>query len=1177
MWTVQLLGGLNANNGEHILTRFRTQRTRALFAYLAYFRRKAHLREALIEWLWPDADIASAQHNLRNALSSLRRQLEPPATPAGTVLLTDRLSVQLNPDALVTDVAQFEAKLVKARAATSTPERVRLLCDALDRYAGALLPDLYDEWILGERQRLQECCSGAFRALLPHLESPGGNEDALALTHRMMSLDPFSEEICAALLRQLRDLGQPDAAVREYDLFARRFRSELDAMPSSALRELVRQLREGRQVMKPADASGRSASHPLACIAPRRGVTVTLLLVRCDTMSTVQRVSCLRACRPIADRHSGLWLTARADGAPPDVTFPCSASDADIVIIFDSADAALDCICDCNEALAALQERTDNPADHREAPSQQPFDRWPAPLLSAVLHTGYMAAGAVMGAGADWDRGAALLRAAHPGQMLCSEAAAGLLSCDPGRNGAAHIRSLGLYRREEQRAERVFQIDVAGRPPNLFPPLRSPYRPILELPLPSARFFGREAELAQLRKSLSDPHARLVTLTGIGGIGKTRLALELAPLLAEAFPGGIRFAPLADLRHADHIGEAALKALHIPGDPYREALETLAETLNREPEQRTLLILDNMEHLGQEGALVVRTLLMQAPTLACLATSRCALQIEGEQEFHLSPLPATQGASAPAALMLHPAVNLLADRARAVRPDFRITEGNAADIGQLCDRLEGMPLAIELAAAQMRVLTPAQILAQLSDRFTLLVNRRPGVTERHRTLRSALEWSFDLLTPGGQRLLAQLAVFRGGWALEAAAAICGAEAARDGLHRLADHALIEPEAYGEQLRFRMLETVREFAWERLVALGLAGATRRAHADFYWHMTDANSDFGDGFDGTLIRLEREQENYAAIFDWIIQDVDAPAELGHSLLERLWKTFAVRGDTRQFVRRAQRLLESCAAVPPALRASALNCAANMAIHIGDCLLANAWYEEGLQIARQLDSDILLASFLTNLGLTLSCMGEADRARSLLEEALPIWNARHDANAAAATITGIAEVLGLQGRPEKGLLLTSKAIAVFRGQQDLFALCDALNTAGNLHLRAGQPAPALAALQECLQLDRAFGVATSASRALGALAEIAVMQGLPVRAAMLLGAAEAIRRRGEPRSGGKAADLLCAQHLIQGALSSSEFETAWQAGGAFTREQAISFALTEFTDPATTDFPELRRITA
>jgi non-specific serine/threonine protein kinase len=385
------------------------------------------------------------------------------------------------------------------------------------------------------------------------------------------------------------------------------------------------------------------------------------------------------------------------------------------------------------------------------------------------------------------------------------------------------------------------------------------------------------------------------------------------------------------------------------------------------------------------------------------------------------------------------------------------------------------------------------------------------------------------------------------------------------LTRLAEFALIETEECGEQNRFRMLETVREFAWERLEAMGLTEATRRVHADLFWHMTDSNSDFGDGFDGTLIRLEHEQENYAAIFDWIIQDGSAPVELGYSMVERLWKVLAVRGDTRQFVRRAQRLLESRTAVPSALRASALNCAANMALHIGDYTLAHAWYEEGLQIARGLGNDVLLASFLTNLGMMLPCIGEVDRARSLLEEALPIWEAHGDANAVAATLTGVAEVLSLQGCPEQGLLLTRRAIAVFRGQEDLFALCDALNTAGNLLLRAGRPESALAALTECLQLDRTFGIATSASRALCALAVIAMMQGFPARAATLMGAAETIRRRGEPRMGGDAADYLRAEHLVRNALISPELEQAWQAGNAFTREQATAFALAEFSADA------------
>jgi len=308
------------------------------------------------------------------------------------------------------------------------------------------------------------------------------------------------------------------------------------------------------------------------------------------------------------------------------------------------------------------------------------------------------------------------------------------------------------------------------------PALRSPTAaaPGLPLPRPLTPFFGREAEISQVRTMLETPGARLVTLTGLGGTGKTRLALEVARVLQEtgAAWAGVGFVSLVDLADARLIGQTIREALNLPAVGAADPLEQIALHLGDQP---FLLVLDNFEPLLPEGAATVRELLERAPRLVCLVTSRRPLGLPAEDEFPVAPLPTPVAPASPERLLEFASVRLFVSRAQAARPGFQVTPANAAAVAQLCQALEGIPLALELAAARAPVLTPAQMLQHLSDRFGFLTGRPRDVAERHRTLRAALEWSYQSLPESQQRLLARLSVFRGGWTLEAAEAVCGGE------------------------------------------------------------------------------------------------------------------------------------------------------------------------------------------------------------------------------------------------------------------------------------------------------------------------------------------------------------------------------------------------------------------
>lgn len=1017
-WQLHFLGSLRARRDQETITRFRSQKFGALLAYLALFPRRTHTREALADLLWPDAEVETGRMNLRTALSSLRRQLEPPGTLAGSVLVTDgRIHVSLNPDAFVTDVAQFEAALTAATQADSPLEQATHLAEAVSYYAGPLLPSFYDDWVLAERDRLAEAYLRALIRLIHWHESAGDRDAVLDFARRALVTDPLLDEAHAAVIRLLAASGQVASARRHFDEMVKLF-DDQGLTPSPQTRALL--------------GLERQAKSPI--------------------------------------------------GVAPEVAAP---------------------------TVAAV------PTVERTLPL-------PEPSVAVVL------------------------------------------------------------------------------------------------PLTTTRFFGRESEVTALQAVLPDPSTRLVTVTGLGGAGKTRLAVEVARAMTEAFPGGVFFVPLANLTLAAQVPDAIAKMLHLPAETDSDRLTQVTNALSHASLKESgtptpvLLVLDNLEHLAEEASAFLLPLLERVQTLTILATSRQRLLIEAEHEFPLLPLPTPAYPGTPERLLEFSSVQLFVSRAQTARADFQLNARNAASVAALCGRLEGIPLAIELAAAWSQTLSPAQLLERMQHRFDVLVSRRRDLSPRHRTMRAAIETSCDLLPAPARALWLRLAVFHGGWTLEAAEAV--AEMGEETLVLLAtlrDHSLVQEDTRrGDDPRFYLLETLRDFAWAEVDEAKRERLGRR-HAHYFADLTArAEASRNTAQEAVWVQaLEAENANLRRALDWC--RTASEAETGLRLVGSLWWFWMQRGylsEGRQHIANvlaqtdnnalvllraralngagclarlqgdlsaARPLLADAAALftqagDEAGRAMALQNQGIVAQDGGDYVAALAFYTESLDSRRARNDLDGTAKVLNSLGVLAYEQGDFKGSRARLEECLNLRR-RLGQMPSAANLVNLGTIAFQEGDlvGARGWLEQAVATAQKAGQRQMLA--GAQSGLGDIATRERNYALAQIYYVEALTVFLELGDSGSFAQTLESAAHLAAVQSRFEDAAHLWGAAEMLRETiALPLPLSEHPSYDTAVGSVRAALGDTVLHRCWSGGRLWTPEQALQTVRAAFA-PSLAPSPE------
>lgn len=801
-----------------------------------------------------------------------------------------------------------------------------------------------------------------------------------------------------------------------------------------------------------------------------------------------------------------------------------------------------------------------------------------------------------------------IMSAGHGGQVLLSDTTAALIRNQLPEGVRLRDMKENLFKGWTT-PEHLWQV-VATDLKQDFPSLSTLTVIPNNLPVPLTSFVGREQEIADVRHLLATK--RLVTLTGSGGTGKTRLSLQVAADLLGVFKHGVWFVELAPLTDPELIPLTILSAMGASQQPGRSPIEILKDFLR---EKVVLILIDNCEHLIEASANMANILLNSAADLKILASSREALGVQGEALYPVPSLSLPDPNHLPAVEQLSQfeAVQLFIDRALLVQPHFAITNENAPSVAQICHRLDGIPLAVELAAARLRSLSAGQIASRLDDRFRLLTGGARTTILRQQTLRAMINWSYDLLAKSEQTLLQRLAVFSGGCTLEAAEFVCSdgdsggilPEDVLDLITHLVDKSLVNLKEADNLVRYSMLETTRQYASEKLLEAEASQQIRNRHVDFFSRFAVKIEPklYGGEQVACLNEMEKDIDNFRGALEWSLEEGDP--ESGMHLANALWRFWVMRGYWVEGYEWLKKALLKKDSVSFALRAKALHRAGDLASRNRDFVMADALLTESLTLCRELGDEEGIALSLYSSARRMSNIQDK-RAREYFEESLTIYRKRKDKWGTAFVLDQLSFTI-MESEPAYARILREECLTLFRELNDHWDLMRALHNYGELarfegdyalakalyeearvlgqklgvakydlanqlcglgycYLRQGNQERAAGCFKESFALQKEQGITTSLiAQCVAGLGGVAAAKGQSVRAVQLLGAAKSVIAAFE--ANGDYLELVdLAEYdrdlaIARIQLDEATFNAAWEAGWQMSLEEVVPYAVEEF----------------
>ena len=1069
---------------------------RALLALLLLHADEVVTTDDCVEALWGERPPGTAQTALHGHVSALRKRLGAErieTRPPGYLLrLQDEDAV---------DIRRFERLAAEAPTAGRVA-RSEQLGKALALFRGEPLADFrFEAFATQEAARLEELRLVVLEEQIQTELELGRDEEVVLELERLIAEHPLREGLRAQLMLALYRAGRQADALEAFKETRSVLRDELGLDPSPALQRLEHQILNQDPELAAPDAFA-PARHPAATTKPSGIVTFLL--------TDAERSAC-ELVRTVVGQHGGFDVPTDGDS---------------VLVAFARARDGV-------AAAVGIQRATRNIAPLRIGINS---------AEAIATDEGYAGLGV---------RGAEGIRsAAHPGQILLSQTTRDLLRETP--LDTTEVLDLGEHRLTDlTAAQRLFQFlvpDLQGE----FPPPQGLETRRTNLPLQPTPLIGREREIREVAELLRRRDARVVTLTGTGGTGKTRLAAQVAAELLDDFPDGVFFVNLATLANPGLVLPTVTRTLGVP-ESGADVGEALARHLR---DRRLLLLLDNFEHV-----LEVAPAMIAATTSAVklLVTSRVPLHLATERVYQVSPLETPGRTDDVERLLQCESVALFASRATSVRSEFAVTARNARPVAEICTALAGLPLAIELAATRVGVLPPAALLERLNRPLELLKGGAPDAPERQRTIRATIDWSYELLEPQDQRLFMRLAVFAGGCTLEAAESVCGDDLdVVDGLASLTDCGLIRVEGTDEAPRFALLEPIREYAVERLEESGEAEQPRRRHAAYFLGLAEEAEPNLRGSPGDwLNRLEREHANFRAALDRL--EASGDSETALRLAAALWRFWYLKGHLAEGRRRLESILPTDER-PTAARAKALNGAAVMAVNTGDSQAAKLRAEEALALHRRLGDAWGAAYSVFMLG---AVEDDAVRARQLYEESVRVFRAHGDEHSALLATRNLAAIYAYLGDGERARALYEDNLGRARATHNDRMEASTLGTLAIIALDEGRVEDADSMLKSSLRIHARLRDVLDAAVDLCRFASVLARQGRAATAARLLASFESlgdevgIRRSGVAEMNETTLAAICTQ------LDDAALADAWEQGRKLTIGAAATLALDSETD--------------